>query len=238
MRPQAAAAARPAFERGASSTLRARAPASSGGSRSRAGRSSTPTANALRPTQRALARTEPRGHVYPGGALVLCGLVRMNPRETTEVIRLAFWRENFERGLIPAAYEGLLTEAGDVLVPPGLHGRDGFYIAPLRASSVSFFEHIQTSDARRFIERTVRQELPERRRARADRAPSSSRRWRRRRRAAAGPSAPSVYAVYVSADGLRAPQGTQQISRRGLDRPPAGSCGEGGRRLRQRRAHV
>jgi len=38
-------------------------------------------------------------------------------------------RENFERGLIPAAYATLLTPEGDVLVPPGLEGRDGFYIA-------------------------------------------------------------------------------------------------------------
>jgi hypothetical protein len=38
-------------------------------------------------------------------------------------------REDFERGLIPAAYERFMTDAGDVLVPPGLNGRDGFYIA-------------------------------------------------------------------------------------------------------------
>jgi hypothetical protein len=40
-------------------------------------------------------------------------------------------RETFERGPIPAAYEPLLTGAGDVLVPPGIDGRDGFYIARL-----------------------------------------------------------------------------------------------------------
>jgi hypothetical protein len=40
-------------------------------------------------------------------------------------------RESFERGPMPAAYESLLTDAGDVLVPPGIDGRDGFYIARL-----------------------------------------------------------------------------------------------------------
>jgi hypothetical protein len=38
-------------------------------------------------------------------------------------------RQNFERGLIPAAYGPLLTPDGDVLVPPGIDGRDGFYFA-------------------------------------------------------------------------------------------------------------
>jgi hypothetical protein len=36
---------------------------------------------------------------------------------------------NFERGLIPAAYEPFLNGDGDVLVAPGIEGRDGFYIA-------------------------------------------------------------------------------------------------------------
>ncbi len=54
-----------------------------------------------------------------------------DPRETTEVIDGFLARESFERGLIPAAYEGLLTGGGDVLIPPGLNGRDGFYVARL-----------------------------------------------------------------------------------------------------------
>ncbi len=83
----------------------------------------------LASTQRALLEQVAR-HVYPGGALVYA-VCSVNPRETTEVIDWFLARENFERGLIPAAYEGLLTEAGDVLVPPGLDGRDGFYIARL-----------------------------------------------------------------------------------------------------------
>ena len=35
------------------------------------------------------------------------------------------------RGLIPGRYEELLDEAGDVVVAPGIEGRDGFYIARL-----------------------------------------------------------------------------------------------------------
>ncbi|HEY2475266.1 MAG TPA: transcription antitermination factor NusB [Candidatus Cybelea sp.] len=83
----------------------------------------------LASTQRALLQQVAR-HVYPGGALVYA-VCSVDPRETTEVIDWFLAREKFERGLIPVAYEGLLTEAGDVLVPPGLAGRDGFYIARL-----------------------------------------------------------------------------------------------------------
>lgn len=78
-------------------------------------------------TQRALLEQMAR-HVYPGGALVYA-VCSTDPRETTEVMDWFLSQENFERGLIPAAYETLLTDAGDVLVPPGLAGRDGFYIA-------------------------------------------------------------------------------------------------------------
>ncbi len=78
-------------------------------------------------TQRALLERMAR-HVYPGGALVYA-VCSTDPRETTEVIEDFLARENFERGLIPAAYERLLTAKGDVLVPPGIDGRDGFFIA-------------------------------------------------------------------------------------------------------------
>ena len=43
-------------------------------------------------------------------------------------------KANVERGLVPAAFEPFITEQGDVLVPPGLDGRDGFFIARLGAS--------------------------------------------------------------------------------------------------------
>lgn len=78
-------------------------------------------------TQRALLEQTAR-HIYPGGALVYA-VCSTDPRETTEVIDWFLARENFERGLIPAAYGSLLTRDGDVLVPPGIDGRDGFYIA-------------------------------------------------------------------------------------------------------------
>jgi 16S rRNA (cytosine967-C5)-methyltransferase len=78
-------------------------------------------------TQRALLERAAR-HVYPGGALVYA-VCSTDPRETTEVIDWFLSGHNFERGLIPAAYRPFLTGDGDVLVPPGIDGRDGFYIA-------------------------------------------------------------------------------------------------------------
>jgi len=78
-------------------------------------------------TQRAILEQTAR-HVFPGGALVYC-VCSTDPRETTEVIDWFLARQNFERGLIPSRYDSLLTRDGDVLVPPGIGGRDGFYIA-------------------------------------------------------------------------------------------------------------
>jgi 16S rRNA (cytosine967-C5)-methyltransferase len=87
----------------------------------------------LAATQRALLEAM-APHVYPGGALVYA-VCSTDPRETTEVIDGFLARENFERGLIPAAYGELLTGDGDVLVPPGIDGRDGFYIARVERST-------------------------------------------------------------------------------------------------------
>ncbi len=81
----------------------------------------------LAATQRALLEAMAR-YVHPGGALVYA-VCSTDPRETTQVIDWFLAHENFERGLIPAGYAPFCTEAGDVLVPPGLAGRDGFYIA-------------------------------------------------------------------------------------------------------------
>jgi 16S rRNA (cytosine967-C5)-methyltransferase len=78
-------------------------------------------------TQRALLEQAAR-YVHPGGALVYA-VCSTDPRETTEVIDWFLARQNFERGLIPAAYAPLVTERGDVLVPTGIEGRDGFFIA-------------------------------------------------------------------------------------------------------------
>jgi len=80
-------------------------------------------------TQRAVLEQVAR-HVHEGGALVYA-VCSTDPRETTEVVDWFLARENFERGLIPAAYETFVTRDGDVLIPPGIDGRDGFYIARL-----------------------------------------------------------------------------------------------------------
>lgn len=80
-------------------------------------------------TQRAiLDRVAPL--VHEGGALVYA-VCSTDPRETIEVVEWFRARHNFERGLIPARYEPLLSDEGDVLVAPGIEGRDGFYIARL-----------------------------------------------------------------------------------------------------------
>jgi 16S rRNA (cytosine967-C5)-methyltransferase len=78
-------------------------------------------------TQRAVLEQAAR-HVYPGGVLIYA-VCSTDPRETTEVIEWFLARQNFERGLVPARYAPLLTHDGDVLVPPGIEGRDGFYVA-------------------------------------------------------------------------------------------------------------
>ncbi len=78
-------------------------------------------------TQRALLEQAAR-HVHAGGALVYA-VCSTDPRETSEVIDWFLARQNFERGLVPSAYGSFLTENGDVLVPPGIDGRDGFYVA-------------------------------------------------------------------------------------------------------------
>lgn len=82
-------------------------------------------------TQRGVLERVAR-HVEPGGALVYA-VCSTDPRETIEVVEWFLSRHNFERGLIPAAYESLLTDNGDVLVPPGIDGRDGFYIARMES---------------------------------------------------------------------------------------------------------
>jgi len=68
--------------------------------------------------------------LFEGGAIVYA-VCSTDPRETTEVIEWCLRAHNVERGLIPAHLRELQTGAGDVLIPPGLHGRDGFYAARL-----------------------------------------------------------------------------------------------------------
>jgi 16S rRNA (cytosine967-C5)-methyltransferase len=83
----------------------------------------------LASTQRALLEQIAR-HVLPGGVLVYA-VCSTDPRETTEVMDWFLARHDFERGSIAAKYEPLLGAAGDVLVPPGIERRDGFFIARL-----------------------------------------------------------------------------------------------------------
>ncbi len=80
-------------------------------------------------TQRALLEALAPS-VHEGGALVYA-VCSTDPRETIEVVEWILGKANVERGLIPAAFEPFITEEGDVLVPPGLDGRDGFFIARL-----------------------------------------------------------------------------------------------------------
>jgi 16S rRNA (cytosine967-C5)-methyltransferase len=69
-------------------------------------------------------------HIHEGGSLVYA-VCTTDPREGAEVVGAFLRTHDFTRGLIPAAFEPFLTREGDVLVPPGIEGRDGFFIARL-----------------------------------------------------------------------------------------------------------
>lgn len=69
-------------------------------------------------------------HLHPGGVLIYA-VCSTDPRESDDVVDAFLMKNNFTRGLIPARYEELLSPAGDVLIPPGIDGRDGFFIARL-----------------------------------------------------------------------------------------------------------
>jgi 16S rRNA (cytosine967-C5)-methyltransferase len=83
----------------------------------------------LSATQRALLEQSAL-HVHPGGTLVYA-VCSTDPRETTGVVAAFLARNNFERGLLPAVFESFLTAENDLIVPPGIEGRDGFFIARL-----------------------------------------------------------------------------------------------------------
>ena len=80
-------------------------------------------------TQRALLEAL-APHIYEGGTIVyaVCSTDR---RETTGVIDWFVSVHNVQRGLVPARFSLFETESGDVLIPPGLSGRDGFFVARL-----------------------------------------------------------------------------------------------------------
>ncbi|MDQ2872032.1 MAG: RsmB/NOP family class I SAM-dependent RNA methyltransferase, partial [Candidatus Eremiobacteraeota bacterium] len=70
----------------------------------------------------------------PGGVLVYA-VCSTDPRETTEVIDWLTRTHDAQRGLMPERCEPFLTEAGDAIVPPGIDGRDGFFIARIERSA-------------------------------------------------------------------------------------------------------
>lgn len=75
------------------------------------------------------------GGVKPGGALVyaVCSTDRREGEEVVDGFLAA--RRDFARDAIPERYAALLTPFGDVLVPPGIDGRDGFFIARLKRAA-------------------------------------------------------------------------------------------------------
>jgi 16S rRNA (cytosine967-C5)-methyltransferase len=84
--------------------------------------------------QRALLQAA-AGCVKPGGALVyaVCSTDRREGEDVVDAF-LATAGE-FVRDAVPARYEPFLTPSGDVLVAPGIDGRDGFYVARLKRSA-------------------------------------------------------------------------------------------------------
>ena len=80
-------------------------------------------------TQRALLEAL-APHVHEGGAIVYA-VCSVDKRETIDVVEWFVRTHNVQRGLIPGHLAEFETENGDVLVPPGVHGRDGFFVARL-----------------------------------------------------------------------------------------------------------
>jgi 16S rRNA (cytosine967-C5)-methyltransferase len=80
-------------------------------------------------TQRALLEAL-APHVHEGGAIVYA-VCSVDKRETFDVVDWFVRTHNVQRGLIPARLAQFQTDDGDVLIPPGLGGRDGFYVARL-----------------------------------------------------------------------------------------------------------
>ena len=80
-------------------------------------------------TQRALLEAL-APHLHEGGAIVYA-VCSVDKRETIDVVEWFVRTHNVQRGLIPAHLAQFETESGDVLIPPGLSGRDGFFVARL-----------------------------------------------------------------------------------------------------------
>ncbi len=80
-------------------------------------------------TQRALLEAL-APHLHNGGAMVYA-VCSVDKRETVDVIEWFVRTHNVQRGLLPARLAEFETPAGDILIPPGLAGRDGFFAARL-----------------------------------------------------------------------------------------------------------
>lgn len=87
----------------------------------------------LAPQQHALLEAAARA-LAPGGRLVyaVCSTDRREAEDVIEPFLAA--HSDLRRNAVPERYAPFVTPAGDVLVPPGIDGRDGFYIATLRRS--------------------------------------------------------------------------------------------------------
>jgi 16S rRNA (cytosine967-C5)-methyltransferase len=74
------------------------------------------------------------GGVKPGGALVyaVCSTDRREGEDVVDGFLSA--HPEFARAALAERYAPFLTPFGDVLVPPGIAGRDGFYVARLKRS--------------------------------------------------------------------------------------------------------
>jgi 16S rRNA (cytosine967-C5)-methyltransferase len=84
----------------------------------------------LAPMQSAIL-TASAGRLKPGGILVYA-VCSTDARECEAVVdEFLLAHPDFARAVVPARYEPFFTPFGDVRVPPGIAGRDGFYIARL-----------------------------------------------------------------------------------------------------------
>ena len=94
-------------------------------------RKSPEDAARLAPLQRSLVDAAARA-LAPGGRLVYA-VCSTDVREAEGTID-PFLAEhpNFVRDVLPVRYAPFATPVGDLLVPPGIDGRDGFYVAVMR----------------------------------------------------------------------------------------------------------
>lgn len=84
----------------------------------------------LAPTAAAILGAAAR-RVAPGGRLVYA-VCSTDSREAEEVVAGLLAGAAFVRAPLPSRYAPFATPSGDVLVPPGIDGRDGFFVATLR----------------------------------------------------------------------------------------------------------